>query len=546
MTHSYKTQSVAVIGPARTGKSSLISMFSANEREIRRSISGEGLDKTKSLMRLVVHREMIAEESKVHLTINNDFKNLEDTNPELHSRIVEAEEVIKSSASLHEKIKHLVAVEGLKWSLITEMSDWAKEVISEDVSTLVIYDTEGVGLDNNPYIPIVDNYLLIVSSKNRSELSNCLKTLEDYLISSKVTYLFATVNSEYEDNEEFLDYKREQVDTIMNEIQSKVINELIPYEAMEQLDAYRLSSNYIVYPKFKDTIRENGKIVKGVASAVEASKGEFKLERFTKDLKIKLSNPDNLNKKLEELKSLSDEERNNVIESIKVVLFGGLKYDTDKPINNEPLALEKIEYLLITDGDEDIPYVQVAKCITKGRTKTYDYTLLPYTIPEYLKNDAKDVANVLKHQLENMYKNNHNFEAGMLVLIVRDLMAHDQNFDPVQHGHHWDEFPRNLQSIYSRLYTPLLVSEDDNHNYVEKLQMYGIESGSWNYTTSGEYISRIRETVLLANNLYQTEFFGANNIEELIRNYAISAYRIAIAIQVFSSQGLSLFEEQKV
>lgn len=545
MTHSYKTQSVAVIGPARTGKSALISMFSANEREIRRSISGEGLDKTKSLMRLVVHREMVAEESKVHLTINNDFKNLEDTNLELHSRILEAEEVIKSSASLHEKIKHLVAVEGLKWSLITEMSDWAKEVISEDVSTLVIYDTEGVGLDNNPYIPIVDNYLLIVSSKNRSELSNCLKTLEDYLISSKVTYLFATVDAEYEDTEEFLDYKREQVDMIMNEIQSKVINELIPYEAMEQLDAYRLSSNYIMYPKFKDTIRENGRIVKGAASAVEASKGEFKLERFTKDLKIKLSNPDNLNKKLEELKSLSDAERDNVIEAIKVVLFGGLKYETDKPINKEPLTLEKIEYLLITNGDEDIPYVQGAKNINKGRTKTYDYTLLPYTIPEYLKNDTKDVANILKSQLDKMYKNNHNFEAGVLVSILKDLMAHDHNFDPVQHGHHWDEFPRNLQSIYSRLYTPLLVSEDDNHNYVTKLQMYGIESGSWDYTTSGEFVSRIREIVLLANNLYQTDIFGANNIEELIRNYAISAYRIAIALQVFSSQGINLFEEQK-
>lgn len=59
-----KTQSVAVIGPARTGKSSLIAMFSANEREIRKSISGDGLDKTKSLMRLVVHRELDKEKLK--------------------------------------------------------------------------------------------------------------------------------------------------------------------------------------------------------------------------------------------------------------------------------------------------------------------------------------------------------------------------------------------------------------------------------------------------------------------------------------------------
>jgi len=547
MTQSYKTQSVAIIGPARTGKSSLIAMFSANEREIRSSIAGEGLDKTKSLMRLVVHRELDKEESKVRLSIINDFKDLEHTNPELYSRIQEAEEVIKGAESLQEKVKYLVGVEGLKWSLITEMSDWAKEVIREDVSTLIIYDTEGVGLENNPYIPIVDNYLLVVSSQNRSELKNCLKVLEDYLVSSKVTYLFGTLKATYKNDDEFLDYKREQVDEIMNDIQDQIINELIPYEAMEQLDAYRLSSNYIVYPHFDDTIREdgNGKLLKGVTSAVEASKDDFRLERFTKDLKIKLSNPDNLEMKLKELNSLSNEERVNVIESIKAVLFGGIKSESDTSKNNVPLTLEKIERLLITNGNEDVHDKQGAKSITKGRTKTYDYTVLPYTIPEYLKNDAKDVANVLKHQLENMYEKNLNSEAGMLVLIMQDLMAHNQNFDPVQHGHHWDEFPRNLQSIYSRLYTPLLVSEDDNHNYVDKIQMYGIVSGSWNYTSSGEYISRIREIVLLANNLYQKDIFSANNIEELIRNYAISAYRIAIAIQVFSSQGISLFEEQK-
>lgn len=540
-----KTQSVAVIGPARTGKSSLIAMFSANEREIRKSISGDGLDKTKSLMRLVVHRELDKEKTKVHLSIINDYENLEVLDPELYRRIQEAEEVIKSPMSLQDKVKYLVDVEGLKWSLTTEMSEWAKKVIHEDVSELVIFDTEGVGLDNNPYIPIVDNYLLIVSSKNRLELMNCLKTLEDYLISSKVTYLFATADAEYINDVEFLDYKRDEVDNIMNDIQKKVINKLIPNEAMEQLDAYRLSSNYIVYPKFRDAIRENGKLVKGVASAVEASKGDFKLERFTRDLKIKLSNPNNLDTKLKELESLSVEERENIIASIKEILFGGLKSELGISKNNEPLTLEKIERILIKDRNEDIDFVKKEKYITKGRTRTYDYTSLPYKIPEYLKNDAKDIANALKQELEKMYENNHNFEAGILVLIIRDLVSHNFNFDPIQNGHHWDEFPRNLQSIYSRLYVPLLVSTSDNRDYVFKLENYGINSGSWNYTTSGERLEKIREIVLFAKDLYQTDNFWANNIEELVRNYAISIYRIAIAIQLFAKQGYSLFEEQK-
>lgn len=421
---------VAVIGPARTGKSSLISSFIQPEFKVASAIASIGIDKTKALTTFTLIRkpENILEVNKDSFYIILESTGstpeieefLKDTNNKLKDldikeSLVLANQLCFEAQSSNKTVKFTISVTAY-------MSDLAESVIPENVKKLIVSDTEGAGLKNNPFIPEkADHYLVTVPNMNLDVAVESFKKLVPYLGAGNVTYLYNSPRVPSKAKE--VELITADVQVAVKQFEDMVLSQLEHGDLMKDYNLFNTKPKTIPYYLLPFPSEDEPTTSELIAE------GHVAYSNFQEKLKLQMADKADAITLIDEAADLSLAEKAELLSMFKIAF--NLEFTRTAPYTKE-------ELLAKLDSNN------------MGRTPSYDGNEMQKAVENVRK---EFIPLAYAKGLEILKDNRDNKLADLFAKVYLSLINSD--YVAITGGWHTDTYPRYCQEGYTFLFGPL-------------------------------------------------------------------------------------------